>query len=333
MNRRNLNDGISLITLIITILVIIILAAIVIYQGLSVPDKAKFAKYVQEFSSFHDAVTQEYFKKKQDFALANKTRTDAQIYYLIATGSDISDFNQEPTGSAVNKITTLFSAAGMVYPEELQEENCYQITVSKIGQMDAHKKIYGPNEVYYITDKGEVFFLPGYRIEEGNEARWYINENKYYISDEGIASSSVDEERTGLYINDTKVSNYSASDIINAIRARLLAIANNQTVGNSEVAINDVSVSVDPISEVCCDLDMIFTGNLRIRSTLCIEEDTETGDKSIVADHFNWDWNDTRLGDEVIFTYDEVEVDFISQLRQMLETLEEETVINIVSNS
>ena len=58
-----------MISLIITIIVIIILAAIVIFTGLNTPDRANFAKFVSEFSDFRTAVQQDYFAKKTKFSV------------------------------------------------------------------------------------------------------------------------------------------------------------------------------------------------------------------------------------------------------------------------
>ena len=82
------SEGISLIALIITIIVIIILAAIVIFSGLNTPDRANLAKFVQEISDFRLAVQQDFMNKKAEYAISGKSRSDAQIYYIIANGGN-----------------------------------------------------------------------------------------------------------------------------------------------------------------------------------------------------------------------------------------------------
>ena len=130
--------------LIITIIVIIILAAIVIFSGLNTPDRANLARFVQSFSDYNTAIMGDFTAKKTKYALEGKARTDAQIYYIIATGNEnIVDVNDAPT---------------------------------PVATMEKH----------YVTDKGEAFVLPGYLISENGTNRWYINERKYYESNEPI---------------------------------------------------------------------------------------------------------------------------------------------------
>ena len=103
----NNKAGISLISLIITIIVIIILAAIVIFTGLNTPDRANLARFVSEFSDFNSAVQQDYMRRKTQNAMAGNTRTDAQIYYSIASGTEVSmNDATTPTGTTIKlKIT------------------------------------------------------------------------------------------------------------------------------------------------------------------------------------------------------------------------------------
>ena len=175
--------GISLVSLIITIIVIIILAAIVIFTGLNTPDRANFAKFAHTFSDFQTAVTQDYMQKKAQYAIENKTRSDAQIYYNIAKNTDwatSNDINQKPSGD-----TTISELAISTYPEPLKGEDCYEVTDDTVvynwnknfGYYEARTM-----EHHYITDEGESFFLPGYLVEENGTKKWYVNERKWYES-------------------------------------------------------------------------------------------------------------------------------------------------------
>ena len=85
-----MKKGISLISLIITIIVIIILAAIVIFTGLNTPDRANFAKFTQGISDLNLAITQDYANRKAKYATKDESRTDAQIYYNIASGTEVN---------------------------------------------------------------------------------------------------------------------------------------------------------------------------------------------------------------------------------------------------
>ena len=50
-------------------IVIIILAAIVIFTGLNTPDRANLAKFVQEISDFRTAVQQDFLIEKHNMQL------------------------------------------------------------------------------------------------------------------------------------------------------------------------------------------------------------------------------------------------------------------------
>lgn len=173
--------GISLISLIITIIVIIILVAIVIFSGLSTPDRANFAKFTQSFSDYSTAIMGDYTKKMMQYAVGGQSRTDAQIYYIIANGNEnIVDVNDAPT-----PVETIEKLGLPLHPEQLEGTEYYEITAdSNIEGVNKQMQFYEASEKHYVTDKGEAFILPGYLVPGTN--RWYINERKYYESDEPI---------------------------------------------------------------------------------------------------------------------------------------------------
>ena len=75
------NQGISLISLIITIIVIIILAAIVIFTGLGTPDSAQFAAFTNDVDSVYAAMIDKFSDLKVAHAVSGETRTNEQIYF------------------------------------------------------------------------------------------------------------------------------------------------------------------------------------------------------------------------------------------------------------
>ena len=187
--------GISLISLIITIIVIIILAAIVIFTGLNTPDRANFAKYVQEVSDVRTAILQEYANMKTQNAIENKTRSDAQIYYTMATGNEI-DINDDTSTLKAGNVDEL---GFITVPDTLAGSEFYEVTDNeKIGGWSNSKGYYEPlgTEKHYITDKGEFFILPGYRVVEGDTTKWYVNESKYDVSDTPIRYTGTQDEKT-----------------------------------------------------------------------------------------------------------------------------------------
>lgn len=193
---KQLKKGISLISLIITIIVIIILAAIVIFTGLNTPDRANFARFVQNFSDYNTAIMGDFHTRKTKNSVEGLTRTDAQVYYAIAKNHDITDINATPSGDG-----TVTGLGITTYPEPLIGNDFYEITSdNNIAGIKQQKQFYEKTEKHYVTDKGEGFFLPGYRLENDGEIRWYINERKYYIEGNPINFDSVNEnEETKVF--------------------------------------------------------------------------------------------------------------------------------------
>ena len=146
---RKMKEGISLISLIITIIVIIILAAIVIFTGLGTPDSANFAKFASEFSDFGMAITNDYMNRKAEYAVKNQTRSEKQIYYMIASGTEI-DMND-----SVSPVGTIEELGLNIIPEELQGTEYYEILSDKyVENWKKEKYYYAKDEKYYVTDKG-----------------------------------------------------------------------------------------------------------------------------------------------------------------------------------
>ena len=185
MMKKN-SFGISLISLIITIIVIIILAAIVIFTGLRTPDQANFAKFTSEFSDFNLAVDNAYMKEFQDNALEKKQRSKKQVYYKIATGTDVG-MNGEVHASG--DVVSL----GTIYPEGIEGTEYYRITNdTNVLNWKGQKQYFEAAEAHYVTDEGEAFFLPGYLVQEADGSqKWYINESKYYIGEKKSVNGGV----------------------------------------------------------------------------------------------------------------------------------------------
>ena len=188
-------NGSSTLNLIITIIVIIIIATIAIYASLDTPEKTIFAKFVSEFSDMHMAINHECYIRQQQYSLEQKSRSEAQIYYMIAKNKDIDDINITPSGDI-----NLSSLGITVLPEAINGSQCYEIEDDKtITDWNKNIGYYQARELehHYITDKGDVFFLPGYLIKENGKQKWYINENKYYVgekvtyADEPISSGDL----------------------------------------------------------------------------------------------------------------------------------------------
>ena len=192
--NRKPKSGISLISLIITIIVIIILAAIVIFTGLNTPDRANLAKFVQNISDFREAVRNDYMNKKTKYSIEQKPRSDAQIFYLIAKGLSADDIDINVTlPSGDIKVSSLDGIWG------IEGTEAYLITPeneAKIANWGKARTYYESGERHYITDKGDVFVLNGYRVMDNNEEKWYLNERTIKVGS-GVQVVTDDNNGTG----------------------------------------------------------------------------------------------------------------------------------------
>ena len=86
-NRIENEKGISIISLIITIIVIIILASVVIFNGLDTPESARYAKFTSDLSNLQETVDQRYGDKYSEYAVEGKNIHSSDIYRWIAAGN------------------------------------------------------------------------------------------------------------------------------------------------------------------------------------------------------------------------------------------------------
>ncbi len=85
------NQGISLISLIITIIVIIILAAIVIFSGMGTPEKAQLSAVISDIDNVQTAVDQAYYGFYTEKSVAGEVWSKSQFYEAVATGETNRD--------------------------------------------------------------------------------------------------------------------------------------------------------------------------------------------------------------------------------------------------
>ena len=171
----NNKSGISLVTLIITIVVIIILAAI-LYVGTRTPDQATFAMFTTEYADMGVVVKDDFVERYGDSVLNNDKKTRAQIYYQMASGIDVGAKGKTQPAGTVDELN-----GKLPLSEGIKGEEYYQITENTIiDGWDTDKYYYSPDEKHYVTDEGEIFVLPGYLVEQNGQQQWWINETKYY---------------------------------------------------------------------------------------------------------------------------------------------------------
>lgn len=80
------NAGISMITLIITIVVMIILASFAIYNGFKTPEQAQFSKFASEIANLQETVETKFNLRYGELVRQGKDFTDAEIYRWLAAG-------------------------------------------------------------------------------------------------------------------------------------------------------------------------------------------------------------------------------------------------------
>lgn len=177
------NQGISLISLIITIIVIIILAGITIFRGTGTLGKTQLADFVSQVSSLADAVQDKYSSLFTDYALDGDSRTEEQIYFQIATGIDGGE------GTYMNGFTTSVAESdgkdyqNIVNNDEAEKEEDKNVG-TRIGM--SLPKVRGKVDGWCITKNGQIFNASGF-YDEGS-GRTYFTANLYV--DSQLASSS-----------------------------------------------------------------------------------------------------------------------------------------------
>lgn len=150
------NQGISLISLIITIIVIIILAAIVIFSGMDTPERAQLANFGQQVSNVSSAIVDQLTGVSTEFATEGKTRTTEQIYYRLATGTDCGQFGKmSVTGEGPNSGDTDANCQNIIptYAEKKTNQGGLGLSLPKVRET---------NTAWYVTEDGKVFNATGF---------------------------------------------------------------------------------------------------------------------------------------------------------------------------
>jgi type II secretory pathway pseudopilin PulG len=167
------NEGISLITLIITIIVIIILAAIVIFTGLRTPDSAQFSAFTNDVDTVYTRMIDKFADLKVDHSVSGDYRTNEQIYIELATGVD----NGQYVVMATNTIPSVTSGTSSITGESkycqriddgtnLYERTGYNTLTEKtkfLGK-DGFKlpKVREQTDSWYVTADGRIFNATGF---------------------------------------------------------------------------------------------------------------------------------------------------------------------------
>ena len=191
--------GVSLIALIITINVIIILAAIVMGSGGNTISQANYASFAQQFGEYADQVKVDAASVMAETGKNGKVINNAQKFHMVANG-------QKDLESGDNKGAFGYQLpVGYVIPESIQralgistnnltggasENNivAYLITDQEINGYDTKDNLdfYGDSngtEYHLVTSDGIVFTIPGFAEEqETGEIKYYVNSQGAYYT-------------------------------------------------------------------------------------------------------------------------------------------------------
>ena len=173
------NQGISLISLIITIIVIIILAAIVIFSGLGTPDSANLAAFTKQCENVSDAVLNRYALLYEHHSLNQEPRTQEQIYMEIADGVEFSGDTARGQSMGATQCRNIDADAATA---AVTEDNRAPLNMT-LPQVN-HK-----NDAWYVTKDGKIFNTTGFPYD----GKTYFNGSTYQVGD----SSSVTSENIG----------------------------------------------------------------------------------------------------------------------------------------
>lgn len=188
------NQGVSLVSLIITIIVTIILAAIVIFSGMDTPERAQLATFGNNVTNVSSAMTDQLTGVSTNFATQSKTRNTEQIYFTLATGYDNGQFGamigDDPAAAEITNNT--YNVDNMDSGD--LDKNCQRIipahaeAKSKDGGLGyVLPKVRESNEAWYVTEEGQVFNATGF-VSGGNT---YFTADVYYSGELAMNASSL----------------------------------------------------------------------------------------------------------------------------------------------
>ena len=180
------NQGISLISLIITIIVIIILAAIVIFSGMGTPEKAQLSAVISDIDNVQTAVDQAYYGFYTEKSVAGEVWTKSQFYEAVATGETNRD---NLTGTGIVPI----SKDGMVkmtLPN--YEGRSWGVAVEDI---DDHTRV------------GSVVLYPGF------ETDGKIYSTLLDVQNDGRDTQLTDGIQSGMAVTNVKVTTDTAGTV------------------------------------------------------------------------------------------------------------------------
>lgn len=221
--KQKCQQGISLVALIVTIIVIIILSAISIGGSFNTPDKARYAKFCNDLDNVEQSVGVGFLNEKKKQYLSSKKLENAEIYTYVACGNTTSSNTKTVNGETVVLI-----------------EN------NPTSRLEMELPDYGDRKWYVGTETGSVYLIPGFEYEN---LQYF---SKQDIRDGGKPIISEDEENEGLefvinvgnYVKyEPNVVTYLGQTTDTTVLWRVLKIEGNNVYLTTEKPVNKLSLS------------------------------------------------------------------------------------------
>lgn len=155
------NNGISLLSLVVTIIVIIILASISIFSGLNTPEQASLSIFMEELSNIRVAVASARTKNFEASGDLNKGFTE------VVLADAPSSFVSFEAGTS----------KGYVVNFDLLD---YNVRGTGKGDSTVSAATFGVEDIYVYDKNGTVFYVKGF----ADDGKIYYNANTYVYDDD-----------------------------------------------------------------------------------------------------------------------------------------------------
>lgn len=219
---RNNQNGVSMITLVITIIVMIILAAVAFGSSTRVITQATFGDFknsVAEVQQFVDLTVGTVYG---DMKAARKNVTEQQVRNFVAKGATL--LSAESGDDAMLPM----ALASRLAATHINPATAKQVFENELPKLTVNTASASNVEVaYYLTKSGKVFIWPPYLNEE--DGKYYVNQTDFIQSGDAAILSSDTE---------TIIDMFSSTDFVLTVGGDKIHI-NNRQATNTEGAGND----------------------------------------------------------------------------------------------
>lgn len=221
--NRKYQEGISLVALIVTIIVIIILSAISIGGSFNTSDKARYAKFCSDLDNVEQSVGVSFLSEKKKQYLSSKKLENTEIYTYVACGNTTSGNTKTVNGE----------------PAVLIENN-------PTSRLDMELPDYGDRKWYVGTETGNVYLIPGFEYENLQ----YFSKQDIKDGGKPIVSDDAENEGVELVINigdyvkyEPSIVTYLQETTDTTVLWRVLKIEGNNVYLTTEKPVNKLSLS------------------------------------------------------------------------------------------